>query len=347
MNVAVIIVAYNAEKRIKDLLDSLRAQTYPGDKFKVFIADNASHDNTLKIIKSYYPEAEIIENSENYGFAKGNNIGIKKAIGQGYEGIVLLNDDTIVDSLWLEELVKKVQSDKNIGSAQSLVILYSKKEKINSTGGVMHYLGFGYCNDYQSEISRITLPDEIAYCGGVSVIYKTSVLKIIGLFDDDFFMYHEDYDLGWKLRLAGYISVLCPKSICYHKYEFSKSIKKYYWMERNRYITVFSNYKILTILLILPALIFMETGLFVFSIFRGFWKEKLKVYAYFFKLSSWSHISGRRKQINKFRKIKDRSLFKVLNGKILFQEINNPILTYIANPIFNLYLKLIKLLIFW
>ena len=348
MRVAVIIVTYNAQDRINECIDSVKKQTYPKDKFKIFIIENNSSDNTLAIIKTQYPEIDLTINDYNAGFAKGNNIGIQKATNENYEYIVLLNDDTVVDSQWLEKLVAKAETEQKIGSVQSLIFLYSDKRKINTTGGAMHYLGFGYCNNYLEDIDQIThFPTEIAYSGGVSVLYKADVLKKIGAFDDLFFMYHEDFDLGWRIRLAGYKNVLEPESVCYHKYSFSKSIKKYFWMEKNRLIVIFSNYKIATLFLILPALILMEIGTFFFSLISGWWKEKLKVYLYFFKLSSWKHISSRRKSLNSIRKINDKELLRLFTGKILFQDISNPILNHIANPIFNLYFIIIKMVIFW
>jgi len=91
----------------------------------------------------------------------------------------------------------------------------------------------------------------------------------------------------------------------------------------------------------------MEIGTFFFSLISGWWKEKLKVYLYFFKLSSWKHISSRRKSLNSIRKINDKELLRLFTGKILFQDISNPILNHIANPIFNLYFIIIKMVIFW
>lgn len=348
MRIAVIIVTFNAQDRIAECMDSVIRQTYPKDKFKVFIIENHSSDKTLEIIKSSYPDIDLTVNDTNTGFAIGNNIGIMKAIKENFDYVVLLNDDAVVKSDWLEKLAENAVSEQIIGSVQSLVLLYSDNKKINTTGGAMHYLGYGYCNNYMDNIDEVSkLPSENAYSSGVSVLYKCDVLKKVGIFDDKFFMYHEDFDLGWKIRLAGYKNVLEPESICYHKYSFSKSIKKYYWMERNRLIVIFSNYKLATLFIIFPALLAMELGTFTFSLIGGWGKEKIRVYVYFLKPSSWKHISERRKFIKSIRTVKDRKILMLFTGKILFQDISNPVLTYIANPLFNLYFKLIKYIIIW
>ena len=85
-------------------------------------------------------------------------------------------------------------------------------------------------------------------------------------------MYHEDLDLGWRMKLLGYNNIVAKTSVVYHSYEFSRSIKKYYYMERNRFIVMFQNYKLGTILLILPVLVIMEMGLLLFSLSNGFFK---------------------------------------------------------------------------
>jgi len=147
--------------------------------------------------------------------------------------------------------------------------------------------------------------------------------------------------------LAGYKIIFAPNSIVYHKYEFSRSVRMLYYMERNRYLAIFSFYKIPTILLILPALILFEMGMIAYAIFKGWLVIKLQVYVYFFKFQSWTHIVRTRKQIKKYRHIKDKDVVKNFAGKIEFQEIMNPLLKYAVNPIFNLYWRLVRLLIFW
>src|SRR5690606_269506 len=141
-----------------------------------------------------------------------------------------------------------------------------------------------------------------------------------------------------------------PSAVVYHKYQFAKSIKQYYWMERNRFICLLENYKLATLILILPALIIMEIGLFLFSLKSGFGKEKLKVYAYFLNLDNWKRIIGERSHPSlklRMARVKDKDVVKWFTGKIENQEIDNWILKYIANPIFNAYWFLVKFVIFW
>jgi GT2 family glycosyltransferase len=173
------------------------------------------------------------------------------------------------------------------------------------------------------------------------------VLKKVGLFDPEFFMYHEDTDLSWRLRLAGYDIVLAEKSIMYHKYQFSRSILQFYYIERNRMIMMFENYRLGTLILILLPFLVMELGMLSYATLRGMPGTKLKVYGYFLKPKNWVRMIKNKREKAKLRKVKDRDLAKLIVGKIEFQEIANPILKYIVNPVFDVYWRVVRNIIFW
>ena len=344
--VLIIIVTYNSSDYIGDCLSSLAKITYPKDRFKILIIDNASTDSSINYIKNNFSAIKLIENEKNLGFAKGNNIGFQYAIDNNFDYAYLLNQDTVVKLDFLEEVVKVAQNDSKIGAVQSKLLLYQDKSKINSIGNEIHYLGFAFAGGYKLPDSNIK-QREITYPSGASVLFNVSALKKVGLFNAEFFMYHEDVDLGWRLWLDGYKVVLGPDSVVYHKYEFSRSIKKYYYMERNRYLVMFQNYKLATLLLITPACLLMDIAMFFYSFFAGWWKEELKVWFYFFNFKNLSKILKTRAKIQKNRQISDREVIKRFVGKIEFQDLPNPILKYIANPIFNLYWQIIKKIIWW
>lgn len=332
---------------MSDCLASLSKLEYPRENFKVFFVDNASTDDSLNFVQSNYPDIAIIKNQENTGFALGNNIGIKQAMSENFEYLFLLNQDTICEPDFLKKLLAVIEADHQIGAVQPRLMLYPEKDKVNSLGNAIHYLGFGFSAGCYQQFDNNLQPRKIAYASGAAVLYRKSTLEKVGLFDPEFFMYHEDLDLGWRLRMAGYDILLVPAAVIYHKYQFSKSIKKYYFMERNRFICLFENYKLATFLLILPALIVMEAGLFLFSLKSGFWQEKLRVYAWFLSIDNWGKIRKERKGKRIIRVRKDRELVELFTGKIENQEIDNWLLKYLANPVFNAYWQVVKYLIIW
>lgn len=187
---------------------------------------------------------------------------------------------------------------------------------------------------------------EIAYPSGAAVLLRTEALRNVGLFDEEMWMYNEDQDLGWRLWLAGYICLIAPGAIVYHKYEFNRSIQKYYWMDRNRIITILKNYHWLTLLLIAPAFIVMEIGLAIFALQSGWFTDKLKVWKYFISMKNWKIILRKRRQIQISRKVSERKIVSLITGKIWYQEIGSWKLR-IANPFFQLYWWIVKIVIIW
>ena len=118
-------------------------------------------------------------------------------------------------------------------------------------------------------------------------------------------------------------------------------------MERNRYLIILQNYKLSTLLLIAPAFVVMSTAMFFYSFVSGWWWELLKVYGYFLNPVSWLKIFKTRAKVQKLRQVSDKEIVKRFVGKIEFQDVQNPLLKYIANPIFNLYWQVVRKVIFW
>jgi GT2 family glycosyltransferase len=175
-------------------------------------------------------------------------------------------------------------------------------------------------------------------------MYRAEALKEVGLFDEEFWMYNEDEDHGWRFWLAGWRVVLAPEAVVYHKYEFAKSIKQYYWMDRNRILCILKNYSLLILLLILPAFIIMEFGLVLFSLKGGWFKEKIKVWFYFLNPLKWVYIIQARRDSQAVRKIKDKDIVDLISGRIWYQEIDDWKLRFI-NPVFEFYWRIVKRII--
>jgi hypothetical protein len=349
--VAVVLINYKsyAKKYLDDCISSLRKQSYPKDSFRVFIADNAASKESSDFLAKTVPETEIIAEEKNLGFAAGNNLIMRRAIEENYNYVVLFNMDTLADPNWLSELVAAAENNPKAGAIQSLILLHPETEKINSLGNQLHFLGFGFCEGYGENISKTKNQSakQFFYASGASVLYPVKVLREVGLFDPEFFMYHEDTDLSWRLRLAGYEMALAPKSIMYHKYEFSRSIMQFYYMERNRMIMIFENYRLGTLLLIFLPFLFMELGMLGYAALRGVFLTKLKVYGYFLRPKNWVRMIKNKRAKAKLRKVSDRELAKLIVGKLEFQEIANPVLKYLVNPVLNIYWQAVRNLIFW
>lgn len=341
LKVAIIILLYNGRQYLEDLLLSLKKQDYPQESCRIFLVDNASTDDSLEYIKINFPQFTIIKNERNEGFPKGNNIGIKYALREKFDYLVLLNQDTVVDKNWLKELVRVAEKDKKIGSAQPLILFWNDKNKINSSGNKIHFLGFGYCDNFNQEREVAKDISEIGYASGAAVLLRVNVLEEIGLLNENLF-YTEDLDLGWRIRLAGYKIFNAPKSIVYHKFSFNRNKNKYYFLEFGRIFTLLKNYQLFTLLLISPALIFYEIGMVIYSFLKGWGNLKLRSYKNIFL--SLPILIKERKQI--IRSVNDKVVCKYISGKIgiRYEDFNN-FLFRLVNPLLNLYWKILCLIV--
>jgi len=332
--VSVILVSYNSEKYFPDCLNSLKKQTYKN--YNVILVDNNSSDNSIKLAKKLYPKIKIIANNINCGFAKGNNLGIKEALKNiNVKYIACLNIDVEVDKDWLKELVKVGDSNENYGSVQSLILLNDDRNKINTSGNIIHFLGFGYCGKYKHDKSEEKEIREINYASGSAVLYSRKALEEIGLFDETLFMYHEDLDLGWRFLIAGYKNVLAPKSLMYHKYSFSKNKNKWYYAERNKIYTLIKNYQFRTLVLIFPLLILIDLVVLAYSIKEDFFFQKIK--AYRDALANYKYILKKRRIIQDNRQIEDKNIISRFSSSIDFEGLTSKILTGIVNPFLEYY----------
>lgn len=344
--VGIILVNYKdyAKKYLKDSYESIINLSYKN--WELVIVDNESSSETYDYLKANAKEAKIIRNENNDGFAKGNNDAISYFLEKKVPYILLLNMDAYLDPLAVDEMLKVIKEEENIGAVQARLMLDSDKSRINSLGNTTNFLGYGYCSHYNEVYKdKNKLSDYIAYFSGAAVLLNSEALKMAGLFDEKLWMYNEDQDLAWRFWLINYSSKIAYNSIVYHKYEFSRSISKYYYMDRNRIIVAFKNYSIASLILFFPMFVVTE----IFSIvlaFKGKWfKEKLRVYLFFLNIKNWSYLIKTRKKIQKSRKRNDSQIIKYFSGKISHQEVDNFIIKYMANPIMQIYFNITKVII--
>ncbi len=348
--VGIILVNYKdyATKYLMACRDCLRRQKYSPDLFRIYIVDNASKEESFNYLRDSYPEATILIRSDG-NYAAANNLGFRTAIEDGCEYLVTVNMDTEMEEDWLKELVLAVESQESIGIAQSKILLHSDDKnnlKINSLGNVFHFLGFGFTSHY-GEVDRMIdgYPEIKGYASGCSFLIKKEIFEKVGGYNEEYYMYHDDLELSLKVRLVGNKIVLAPKSVIYHKYEFSRSVRMLYYMERNRYLTLMIFYPTYLFFALSIPLLLMDIGMFVFSILKGWFKTELKIYIYFFNYRTWCIIMKERERIKRMSSVPFKKVAKDFSGKIEFQEINNSILKYLVNPLFNLYWLIVKRII--
>jgi GT2 family glycosyltransferase len=241
-SVSIIIVNWNGLAHLPDCLDSLAAQTFRD--FEVVLVDNGSEDGSVPFVTEQYPWVKVVPLPENTGFASGNNCGFEHS---GGKYIVTLNNDTRVETDWLEILVKTADANPRAGMVGCRICSFADPDIIDS-------IGMGICPDGMSRgmlrnkhWSKINMPDiaEILFPSACAALYKREMIDEIGFFDDDFFAYAEDSDLGLRGRVSGWGAILATQAIVYHKYSQTSGILspfKVYLVERNHYWVVVKNF---------------------------------------------------------------------------------------------------------
>ncbi|MEI6842620.1 MAG: glycosyltransferase family 2 protein [Methanomicrobiales archaeon] len=245
--VSIIIVNWNGKHFLDECLSSLNELNYPKEKYEVIIVDNASTDNSVQFIKTYFPSVKIQVNKENEGFCKPNNDGV--TISKG-EYIVFLNNDTVVTQDWLIELVKGVLSDYDIMCCASKILYYDNKSIIQAAGGKFTAIGGGfYCGYGESDLMKYNKKYYTGFGCGAGVLTRKDFFEQIGGFDESYFASIEEIELGLKAWIFGYKVLYVPTAIMYHKEsgtfgtKGSYSSKKVYLLTRNRLMNMVKNFE--------------------------------------------------------------------------------------------------------
>jgi len=317
--VCIIVVGYNSRTYLQECLQSVHDSHYAN--YQVIFVDNNSSDDSVEYIQENYPKVKIIASKSNNGFAKGNNIGIKKAMQLGAQYVFLLNPDTLVDKDCLKVLMEKANNQTIM---QPLILLHDGKKKtnlINTSGNVLHYLGYSWCGDYKKSASLYEniSEKEITGASGAGMFIPVDILKKIGLFDEVFFMYHEDIDLSWRAHISGYKVKIVPRAKMWHKYSFSRNKNKIYFIERNRFIFLIKCFQFKTLLILALAIVISEISLLLFFCLSGHGLQKLK--AYWSVITLLSYIQIQREKISRIRSKTDSCLKSNLYTRLDFEEL--------------------------
>jgi len=236
--VTIIILNWNGKEDTIECLESLKHITYLNHE--ILLVDNGSTDGSVEYFRERYPGMEIIENGVNLGFAEGNNVGIRRAMDEGADYVLMLNNDTVVDPVFLEKLLKVAESEKTIGVVGPKVYYYDIKNKIQSAGVKLCW------NKGKGNMSRWNKIDngqfdeivEVDYVSGCGLLAKSGVFKKIGYLNSEYFAYWEETDWCVRAHKAGYKVLYVPKAKIWHKgLSTSKKIHGFteYHIVRNRF----------------------------------------------------------------------------------------------------------------
>ncbi len=215
--VCCVVLTWNDRENLAECLGSMSRLTYPN--LKIIVSDNGSTDGTIEFVKADYPDVVLLENGRNLFWAGGNNVGIQRAIEDGADYIMLLNNDIIVDPEMVGTLVEVGKSDTHIGMLGPKIYYYGDNKQLWYAGGrislwrgIARHIGIREID--RGQYDKVVSTD---YITGCALMVKRQVVEKIGLVDPVYIAYGEDMDWSYRARLAGYQLKYVPASMLWHK----------------------------------------------------------------------------------------------------------------------------------
>jgi GT2 family glycosyltransferase len=307
--IAVVIVTYNSARHLPATLDALSAELGPDDELRV--VDCGSSDDPAAVIARHAPRAVFTPLGDNRGFAGGASTGARAT---GAPLLLFLNPDCVVQPGALATLRAAAAERPSWGAWQALVTLPGGRT-INTSGGVTHWLGFGWTGEYEHPVPPPDAPPhEVSFASGAALIVRREAWEAAGGFEPAYFMYAEDVDLALRLRLAGWGVGVVPAARVEHDYEFAKGDYKWFLLERNRWWTVLAAYPAGLLLLLLPALLGAELALLAIATRGGWLRAKLRAQWAVIRTLPWS--LKRRRRVQATRRVSARAFAASLTDRL-------------------------------
>jgi GT2 family glycosyltransferase len=292
--VSVIIVTWNSERFIEGCLHSVLKQSH--EVIEVIVIDNRSADATVNMVKEKFPTVRIIENEENLGYCRANNLSLKEAAG---EYLFFINSDVILERDYVEKALQGFQKGERIGMVSGKILRFDRTT-VDSTGQFLARSrktierGYG-----QKDEGRFEREGFVFSVCGAAAFYSKQMIDEISyknkeLFDEDFFSFHEDIDVGWRANLMGWRGYYTPEALAYHfrggtgshsgeKRSFQIAGRcRYlkYHIVKNRYLSMIKNDTLSSYLFNFPFIAARDAALFLYllgtspGVFRLLFKNR-------------------------------------------------------------------------
>lgn len=243
IDVSVVVLNFNGKQFLEDCLTSLQAQSYPRNDYEVLLVDNGSSDDSVAFVQSRWPNVRTVQLDHNLGFAGGINEGVKAAKGQY---VALINNDAKAHPDWLTQGLAAFRSIDIAMVASKILTLDGRT--IDYAGGALSFYGHGFkVGVNEPDEGQYNRPGDTLFASGCGLFMPRELFGEVGGFDDDYFAFFEDVDLGWRLWAFGYRVYYQPSSIVYHRHHGTAEAlgheRERFLLERNALTTIIKNYQ--------------------------------------------------------------------------------------------------------
>lgn len=315
----IIIVNWNNKNKLIKCLESLKRQS--DRRFEVIVVDNGSSDGSVDALRKHFSTIRLVALNKNYGFSKANNVGFQYVESKYF---ITLNNDTVVARDWFAQMVEAMDARPEAGLAASKMLLFRQPEIIDRIGDSYTLAGAGVLKG-RGNRTKANNEEKIQYvfgaCAGAAM-YRTSMIRQIGLFDEDFFLLYEDVDLSFRAQLNGYKCIYVPQAVVYHhcsnKIGHDSSTSVYYG-HRNLEWVYFQNMPISLLLLTLPLHFIYDLCALIFFFLKGHFIVYLKA-----KIDATKGIKKlirKRKIVQKEKSVSASYILKILEKETFIERL--------------------------
>lgn len=312
--VTINLLIYNHRRYLEACLESIFSQTY--ENIQLLVMDNGSDDHSLEFVKKNYPDIYLIDNKSNLGYAKAHNIGINESKGEYF---MPLNPDVFMTPAFIEEKVKSIEREENIGACDGKLYKINYDDKQAITSNILDSVGLVLLKNRKNyeigsrEVDAGQYEEERYIFGafGAAPLYKKTMLEDIKIgneyFDEEFFSYREEVDLAWRAQLRGWKCIYNPGAIAYHAHSYSMENRKTQprynkiLQFRNRYLMIMKNDTIKNLFKHFFNLFWYELRAFIYVCFR----EPYLMIAYYDAIKLTHSMYKKRMYILKRRLVSD------------------------------------------
>ena len=303
---AVIICYDEPASELRSAIDGLMAHTRAPDE--ILLVDNGG-GRLADELAGYHPSLETIAAPGNLGYPPAVNVAAARATG---DFLLCLNPDADAEPECLARLVAVAEADPEVALVGAQILLGDRSTR-NAGANPVHPIGISPSGGYGLP-REDGEPRDVLVVSGACCLIRREVFLELGGFVDEFFLYYDDVDIGWRMNLAGHRVVYEPRAVVAHDYAFGRRGQKWLYLERNRLFTVLANYEARTLALLLPLLLASEAGLIAVAAAQGWLPQKLGAYSSVWSLRS--RIRAQRRAVARSRRRSDAQLFALFDLRL-------------------------------